>query len=462
MRRSTTLRWLIAALALAMLATACGSSGRSGGTNAAAPTETTVPANQMFGDLASPCRPGNGGPATEQGVTADSVTIGYGDDAGYPGAPGLNHQMSDAVKAMIDWCNQQGGINGRKVVGNYYDAKITDVNNVMTEACKQVFMLVGEGFALAGGGEQTRLACGLPAVPGLVGGADLGMAPLMVSPIPYPIDYNSIQNAAAIAKAYPDAVKKAAVFYPNLPASVESTQKVLGTYPTQGWKFLDCAQQYSISGEADWKPFVQKLKDCGAEVVYFSGGNPNFENVLDAAHQLDFHPKWVTESNFYDPQFAAWNTNGNADQVYVRYIFIPLDQAQPGSATQKYLDLLKASGGDTSSLGEQATSAFLLWATAADQCGAQLTRVLRDGQARPGPRLDRRRSARRPGPGRQHARRLRHGPEAGRHQVRPVGARTRPTSSPAIPATWSGSTRRADAEATLKLDGNRKAQKNVS
>jgi hypothetical protein len=64
--------------------------------------------------------------------------------------------MSDAIRAMIDWCNEQGGINGRTVVGNYYDAKITEVNNVMTEACSQVFMLVGEGFALAGGGELVK------------------------------------------------------------------------------------------------------------------------------------------------------------------------------------------------------------------------------------------------------------------------------------------------------------------
>ena len=56
--------------------------------------------------------------------------------------------MSDAVGALIEWCNEQGGINGRQVKGNYYDASITEVNNVMTEACTQVFMLVGQGFAL--------------------------------------------------------------------------------------------------------------------------------------------------------------------------------------------------------------------------------------------------------------------------------------------------------------------------
>jgi ABC-type branched-subunit amino acid transport system substrate-binding protein len=155
---------------------------------------------------------------------------------------------------------------------------------------------------------------------------------------------------------------------------MESVDKVVATFPSEGWSFLDCKQQYAISGEADWKPFVQKLKDCGAELVYFSGGNPNFQNVLDAAAQLDFHPIWQVEANFYDQAFADWNTNGNADDVYLRFAFVPFGQARSGSATQQYLDLLKASGGDTSLLGAQAVSAFLLWATAAKDCGAQLTR----------------------------------------------------------------------------------------
>ena len=70
------------------------------------------------------------------------------------------------MKAMIEWCNEQGGINGRQIEGRYYDAKFTEANNVMQEACGQVFMLVGEGWASDGAAEETRLGCNLPAVPG--------------------------------------------------------------------------------------------------------------------------------------------------------------------------------------------------------------------------------------------------------------------------------------------------------
>jgi ABC-type branched-subunit amino acid transport system substrate-binding protein len=363
--------------ALALVASACG-----GGRDDAGPTETAAPAGEeeeattAFGDLASPCGPGDASGATDQGVTDTSITIGYGDDAGFTGAPGLNQEQSDAVAAMIDWCNDQGGINGREVVGQYYDAKITEVNNVMTDACAQVFMLVGQGFSLDSGQEQTRLACGLASVPAWSVSPAFANGPLMVQPAPNPVDVVSIQNAFALAELFPEKVTKAAVMTANYAATKDTTDKAQLAFPAAGWEFLDCEQTYSITGEADWKPFVQRLKDCGAEVVLFSGSPaPNFQNILDAAAQLDFEPIWSTDANFYDDSFVAWNQNGYADNVYVRMTFTPFEQAADNPATQQYLDILEASGGGISLLGAQAASAFLLWATGAQACGSELTRA---------------------------------------------------------------------------------------
>ena len=111
----------------------------------------------MFGTLPSPCGPGNASGATDQGVTNTAIHIAYGDDRGFAAQPGLDKEMGDAVKAMIKWCNDQGGILGRQVVGDYYDAAITQVNTVMQQACKTDFMLVGEGWALDEAAEGTRV-----------------------------------------------------------------------------------------------------------------------------------------------------------------------------------------------------------------------------------------------------------------------------------------------------------------
>ena len=101
---------------LSLVATACGS-GRSDSSNNGSSQTTTATNSGGFGDMASPCGPAEGTNAagTDPGVTADSVTIAYGDDAGFAASPGLNKEMSDAIKAMIAWCNDQGGINGRTV-----------------------------------------------------------------------------------------------------------------------------------------------------------------------------------------------------------------------------------------------------------------------------------------------------------------------------------------------------------
>ena len=382
MVRSAWIRAVGLLVVLVLLAAACGSD-RDDDETGGGETETTEAegggGDEKFGDLASPCSEGEGGGgggATEQGLTADSIVIGYGDDAGFTNSPGLNHHQSDAIKALIEWCNEQGGINGRTIEGKYYDAKITEVNNAMLQACKEVFMLVGQGWALDVGGEETRVACDLPSVPTFSVTPEFAHGPKMFQGVPNPADITPIGNAYQMAELFGDKVKRAATIVANYPATIDTRDKVLLSYPAAGWEFLPCPQTYNIAGEADWKPFAQRLKDCKAEIVYFSGSPfPNFVNFLEAAGQLEFEPIYITDANFYDDQFAKWNTNGLGDNVYLRFAFVPFEEAEESPATKKYLDLLEESGGDVALLGVQATSSFLLWATAADACGDDISRA---------------------------------------------------------------------------------------
>jgi hypothetical protein len=387
--RHTWLRCFAALAALAIAAAACssdrGDEPTATGDDEAGGDTTTAENGQgsgdtaMFGDLESPCgeaddEAGATG-TTEQGVTDSQIVIGYGDDAGFPTSPGLSHETSDAVEAMIDWCNEQGGINGREIVGNYYDAAITDVVNAMTQACDEVFMLVGNAWALDSAQEETRLGCGLPSVPTYSVSPEFANAPLMYQSVPNPADIYPAGWAEQVAELFPDEVEHSTVMYGNFAATIDTKDKVLQTFDDFGFEFLDCPQEYNIAGEPDWKPFAQRLKNCGAEVVYYSGQPyPNMQNLLDAAAQVGYDPIWLTDSNAYLQSFADWNTTGNGDRVYVRTAFTPFEQADSNPATQQYLDIVTEHGGDVSQLGEQATSSFLLWATAAKECGAELTR----------------------------------------------------------------------------------------
>lgn len=330
---------------------------------------------EAFGDLDSPCGEGDASGEPDQGVTDEQVVIGYGDDAGFPQSPGLSHETSDAIEAFIDWCNEQGGINGREVVGNYYDAAITEVVNAVTQACGEVFMLVGQAWALDSAQEETRLGCDLPMVPTYTVSADAANAPLMYQSVPNPIDFYTASAGAQVAELFPDEVQNGTVMYGNFAATIDTKDKVLQAYPEVGWEFLDCPQEYNIQGEPDWRPFVQSLEDCGAEAIYYSGQPyPNMQNMLDAAAQAGYDPIWVVDANAYLRSFAEWNASGNGDNIYLRSSFTPFEQAEDNPATQQYLDIVEGHGGDISQLGQQSASSFLLWATAAQACGDDLTR----------------------------------------------------------------------------------------
>ena len=345
---------------------------------AAAATTTTAPAGKKFGTLASPCGAGAATGATDKGVTDTNLTIGYGDDEGYAAAPGLDKEMSDAMKAMIDWCNQQGGINGRQVVGNFYDGKVTEVDKAMTQACTdKVFMMVGEGYVFDSGQEQIRIGCQLRAIPGFAVSGAFNQGPGVRNPVPAPGDQVTLSGAYQAAALFPDSVKKAAFVYAQYPATQEPRDKYAAGFPAAGWTFLGCDQIYGITGEADWTPFASALQACGVDAVVWVGSpNPNFQNLLAAAKQVGYNPTlWYTENNQYDLDFAKWNAdNGGAgDHVYVRTGYVSFSEATPGSAVQQYLDIINKASGKTAILGEASTSAFLLWATAVQACGSTVT-----------------------------------------------------------------------------------------
>jgi ABC-type branched-subunit amino acid transport system substrate-binding protein len=361
-------------MTVALVVGACGSGRGTSGGDELANAPTTAASSGTFGSLRELCGPGSAKGATDQGVSDSSIQIGFGDDAGFPQAPGLNHQVTDAVKAFIKWCNAAGGINGRTVEGDYYDAKITDLNNVITEACAQDFFLVGEMWTLDAAQETVRRGCKLPAVPTSTISAQFANGPLMVSPNPNPVQYYGNAGVAALAKLFPDKIGKTSIVYGNYPATIDTKDKALSAFPQLGYK-ISCLQEYKITGEADWKPFVQKLKDCGVQFVYYIGPTyPSFENLLEAANQLDYKPVWYGDSQLYDDQFSKWNSAGFADNVYFRSTATPFEEAKESKATQQFLDILKANGGDANQLGELGASAFLLWATGAKECGSTLTR----------------------------------------------------------------------------------------
>jgi ABC-type branched-subunit amino acid transport system substrate-binding protein len=328
-----------------------------------------------FGTLPSPCGKGHATGATDQGITNTTIHVAYGDDRGFSGLPGLDQEMGDAIKSMVAWCNAQGGINGRKLVGDYYDAAITNVGTVMSQACKKDFMLVGEGFALDGVAEGTRLGCNLASVPGFTVAPVVANAYEMFQASPNPADYSPVSSAYEIKRLFGAKTQKAGEYNSTLSTQQASMAKAVQAYTQAGWKFVNCPFQINYNGEASYTPFVQKLQSCGAQVVYNdSTPGPTLYGALEAENQIGYDPIWAEDSGAYTAAFAQWNTAGLGNNVYVRLSYEPLEAAKVVPAVGQYLAIVKKYGGHTSQLGEQSTSSFLLWATEAKACGSTLTR----------------------------------------------------------------------------------------
>lgn len=343
-------------------------------------TAETVPELPMFGDAPFPCgsaTDANTDDGSEVGVTADSVRIATGDDAGYAGSPGLNKQITDAVKALVGACNDLGGINGRQITLDYYDAKLFEVGPAIQTACDSgTFFLVGEGWAFDSNQEEIRLGCGLPAVPAYTVSAAFAHGKDVFQGLPNPADETPAGVFAQTTELLGDAVKNVGAFVAGYAATQETRDKFVAAAPAFGWEFASTTLEYNVTGEADWTPLVKQLQDAGATAVAWSGSClPNLQLFAQSAVANGLDVPIITDANHYEAKCAAANTDGALDNLYMRMAFIPFEEADVNPATQDYLDIVQGAGGEISLLGAQATSSFLLWATAASSCGTTLTRA---------------------------------------------------------------------------------------
>jgi hypothetical protein len=220
-----------------------------------------------------------------------------------------------------------------------------------------------------------RVGCNLVAVPAYTAGVDIANGPMMYQPAPNPDDYFTAASLFQMANLFPQQVKAADALHTNISASEVSTAKVIQGGTAAGFNWLNCGVKVNFTGEPDYTPFAQQFKSCGAQLVFSNQPpGPLTENLLTAMDRVSYHPLILGEADVYGPALAQWNTAGFGDNIYVRQAFQPLENASVVPAVQQYLTTVHASGGKVGQLGEQATSAFLLWATAAKSCGSNLTR----------------------------------------------------------------------------------------
>ena len=373
----TRSRWLVCATALIVLASACGRDSKeaepSGGTTTS--VETGAAAGS-FGDLEAVCGPGDAKGATATGVTDTEISTAVFADPGFTGRPGLNQELFDAAKVFASWCNEAGGINGRKIVVHERDAKLTEYKQRVIESCREDFFMVGGGAVFDDTGQQDRLRCLLPTIAGFVVTPQARAADLTVQPVPNPLTDLLIASQRHVAAQFPDSVEKVGYLTGAIATTKIVNDQKLEAAPTTGFKTVYNAE-YNPIGEASWTPFAQAIKSAGVRGLQYTGEPENLAKLLIALSEIGYELDWVTaDANHVDSKLI--DTGGSAvKNVFIAGAVIPYTLAKDNAATQQYLDLFEKhlpDGKSKAYLGFQGFSAWLLFAQAAKKCGAALTR----------------------------------------------------------------------------------------
>ena len=162
-------------------------------------------------------------------------------------------------------------------------------------------MLVGEGFALDGVAEQTRLGCNLAAVPGFTVAPTVANAYEMYQASPNPANASPVSSAYQAEKLFGSKTTHAGVYDSTLSTQQSSTAKAVQAYTEAGWKFVpNCTAVIDYNGEANYTPFVQKLQSCGAQVIFNDATpGPTLYGAFESESQIGYDPIWVMDSGAY-------------------------------------------------------------------------------------------------------------------------------------------------------------------
>lgn len=351
-----------------------GGSGASAGADVSSGATATAGGDGgvMFGTLPSPCGPGDASGATDVGVTDDAITVVSVADPGGP-SPGLNQGVLDSMEAFGEWCNGQGGINGRRLDVVLADARLTEYQAVVASACDSALALVGGIAVLDQTGVPTQTACGIPNVPAAAVTPEQADEPNTFQPMPNPQDRFLVGGQRWTASQHPDAITAAAALRTKLSVTETQSDRMIEALEQIGFDFTYVAA--SNVGETNWAPFVLTMKEQGIRYVTLTS---SYEEIIPLQKEMalqGFDPVVELNVNFYNAKYPQ-QAGEVADGTYIDLTVWPFEEADDNPAMAEYLRAFEAAvpDGAPEELGVQGWSAALLWATAVKNLGSNVTR----------------------------------------------------------------------------------------
>lgn len=377
-RRQRSVTGTIAVCGAVVLA-ACGrSSGPAATPLPSAPRQSSasgaspVPAG-TFGDLGRICGPGNPAPLTGRGLSGTTIHVGTFGDPGSSITPGLEQEYFDVAKAFTKWCNAAGGINGRKIVVDNYDAKLFNGASQIISACAKEFMLVGGGNAFDAVDVKPRLACKLAQIPALDVSPDAGLAPLQVQPTSNSPKHYAVGGLRLLADAFPASKQGLGIGSSNV-ASLSPQ----GRYAKQAWESLGykvTTVQEKPTFVTNFRPYMEQLRTSGAK-AYNEIASQDPTPEVNAMRDIGYQPSFVLWSiQFYDPKSVQAAKTVPFPPSYVALGALPAELVDQYPVLQQIRSIMNAGVANPkfTSFTGLGFNAWTLWAKSATDCGADLT-----------------------------------------------------------------------------------------
>ena len=344
----------------------------SGGTAHAA-ERTGLATNGSWPGVGTVCEKGPGGSSTVRGVSDKTINLATFADPGNTVEPGLNIEFFQLASAFAKWCNASGGIDGRQLVVHDRDATLFNASQVTEQACQQDFMSVGGGLALDESAVPVRVGCGLGQITDFTVSDQAVSASLQVNPDGTNNSEIEAGWYGALARKYPQAIKKFGTGSENTPSILEPTKKWEQAATQQGFKVVDF-QEPPLT-VTDWTPYIEQAQSKGVQALEPSDDG-TLAPYLQAMNTAGYNPAFLfLTTQYYNKSTLQAASGVKLPPSYTDTQTWPFELASQSPGLQQMEAIMGkyAKGDPVDQDDELAMSSWVLFAKAASACGANVT-----------------------------------------------------------------------------------------
>jgi substrate-binding family protein len=303
-------------------------------------------------------RPRQGQPASEIGVTADTIRIAVIADVDNAARPGLFQGSVNGIRAAAKFVNDGGGLaGGRKIQVDFIDSKLSadEARNALIRACQEDFAIVGTTALFMNNIEpmtscpdQAGKATGLPDVPVLQTEIEH-----QCSQVSYPVIVVGLDCATKDAAEKKVTIRGGVAKYftkrnkglhgiftlaGDLKSTVNAALPVVEAYKSFGLKSDGEFKVSGLSPQAAYTPIVQEIKAKGSTyaqnlVDYKADVFLRREAMVQGVTSVKV---WDCALQCYDRRLIEEGQDAVEGQ-YVSLFFIPFEEAKQNKSVRNYL-----------------------------------------------------------------------------------------------------------------------------